>query len=79
MQGLRGTRASVRTIPAAALKPLPPIKDARPKLAEIAEALAEKAGADDRAFDVFISHATEDKEEVVRPLAQALSDRGLFV
>lgn len=30
-------------------------------------------------FDVFISHASEDKDEVVRPLAQALRDQGLAV
>lgn len=26
----------------------------------------------DKEYDVFISHASEDKEEVVRPLANAL-------
>ena len=30
-------------------------------------------------FDVFISHASEDKDEVVRPLAEALRDAGLSV
>ena len=30
-------------------------------------------------YDVFISHASEDKEEVVRPLAHALRDGGLAV
>lgn len=30
-------------------------------------------------FDVFISHASEDKDAFVRPLAQALKDRGLDV
>ena len=30
-------------------------------------------------YDVFISHASEDKDEVVRPLAQALRDGGLSV
>ena len=30
-------------------------------------------------YDVFISHASEDKDEVVRPLAQALQDGGLSV
>ncbi|GAB3684394.1 hypothetical protein GCM10028857_13320 [Salinarchaeum chitinilyticum] len=30
-------------------------------------------------YDVFISHASEDKEEIVRPLAQELSDRGIRV
>jgi hypothetical protein len=35
--------------------------------------------ADDRTFDVFISHASEDKGAIVRPLALALRDRGLTV
>lgn len=30
-------------------------------------------------FDVFISHASEDKDEIVRPLANALRDGGLTV
>lgn len=30
-------------------------------------------------YDVFISHASEDKEEVVRPLANALKDKGIKV
>lgn len=30
-------------------------------------------------YDVFISHASEDKEEVVRPLANALKDKGVKV
>lgn len=34
---------------------------------------------DDREFDVFISHASEDKDVVVRPLAIALQDGGLRV
>jgi hypothetical protein len=32
-----------------------------------------------RDFDVFISHASEDKDAVVRPLAHALSNGGLKV
>ena len=32
-----------------------------------------------REFDVFISHASEDKDAVVRPLANALKERGLRV
>ena len=32
-----------------------------------------------RKFDVFISHASEDKDEVVRPLAHALQAGGLKV
>ena len=80
MQGLRGSSsATVRKIPAESLRPLPPIREARPELAEIAHALAQETGPDDREFDVFISHASEDKEAVVRPLAQALSSRRLAV
>ena len=80
MQGLRGnTRASVRKIPAAALQPLPPIRAGPPELAGIAQALAEETGGADRDFDVFISHASEDKDNLVRGLAHALSQRGLEV
>jgi len=32
-----------------------------------------------REYDVFISHASEDKDTVVRPLANALKERGLSV
>ncbi len=32
-----------------------------------------------REYDVFISHASEDKNEVVRPLAVALKEKGLSV
>lgn len=80
MQGLRGsTRASVRTIPSEALRPLPPIRDARPELVDIAQALVQETGEDDREFDVFISHASEDKDAIVRPLAEVLTERGLVV
>jgi hypothetical protein len=80
MQGLRGsTQASIRRIPGSTLRPLPPIKQARPEIADIAEALADVADTDAREFDVFISHASEDKDSVVRPLAAALAERGLAV
>jgi len=84
MQGLRGgtIRHSLRVVPAAALRPLPPIRESRPRLQEIADALVEAApdyAVENREFDVFISHASEDKDEVVRPLAQALRNRGLEV
>ncbi len=83
MQGLRGSvRASGRKIPGAALRPLPPIQQNRGRLQRIAEdfaAAVPERGVDDRQFDVFISHASEDKDVVVRPLAQALRDDGLEV
>jgi hypothetical protein len=83
MQGLQGnTRASFRVIPASALRPLPPIQQNTPQLRAIAENLAEVAPGDDsdmREYDVFISHAAEDKNSIVRPLANALKDHGLKV
>jgi hypothetical protein len=84
MQGLRGTtRSSVAVIPGSALRPLPPARQARPEIQGIAENMAEAphigVAEDARMFDVFISHATEDKELVVRPLAVALRDRGVTV
>lgn len=82
MQGLRGTtRAGVRVIPGSALRPLPPIVEQRPALVEIADNVAAIGadGGETREFDVFVSHAGEDKDSVVRPLSQALRDRGLEV
>lgn len=77
MQGLRGsTRASFKVIPGSALRPLPPIRDQRTPISEIA---AVGSAVEDREFDVFISHASEDKDAIVRPLAAALEARGLVV
>ncbi|MDE0131035.1 MAG: DUF1883 domain-containing protein [bacterium] len=79
MQGLRGsTSASFRVINRSTLQPLPPIRERRPDLNEIASNMAE-ISQDNREFDVFVSHAAEDKEAVVRPLAHALQERGLSV
>jgi hypothetical protein len=83
MQGLRGTtRASFRVIPGSALRPLPPIQQHTPQLRAIAENLAEvqvNSDDDEREYDVFISHAAEDKDNIVRPLAHALREDGLSV
>lgn len=85
MQGLRGsTRAGFRVIPAVALRSLPPITERHAELAEIVENVAragpsEGDAGDTREFDVFVSHATEDKEAVVRPLALALQVRRFSV
>ena len=43
------------------------------------EAGIESSEDENRAFDVFISHASEDKNEIVRPLAHALREAGLSV
>lgn len=81
MQGLQGTtRASFRVIPGSALRPLPPIQQNTPQLRAIAENLVESSpSGGDRDYDVFISHAAEDQDTVVSPLAQALRERGLSV
>ena len=86
MQGLRGqTRSSIRVIPAEALAPLPeysprplsplvrPTASARPE-----DSMPEEATTTGE-YDVFISHATEDKDEIVRPLANELVSLGLRV
>lgn len=86
MQGLRGSvRSGVQVVPGAALNPLPTINEAPlrsvPTLVRDADDdLAPPPEAPDgRVFDVFISHASEDKDEVVRPLANALREAGLSV
>lgn len=78
VQGLRGsTKASVRMLPG----PLPEIREAPlssvPSLIQNNIPPSLKSG--DRVYDVFISHASEDKDEIVRPLANALMNEGLDV
>ncbi len=79
MQGLRGTvRSSIRTIPSALPEMRPPTLASVPSLVQDHE----KPSDDDnelREYDVFISHASEDKDDVVRPLALALKSEGLSV
>jgi Domain of unknown function (DUF1883)/TIR domain len=85
MQGLQGkTQASFRLIPVSTLRPLPPIQQNTPQLRAIADNIAEAAprntyDENEREYDVFISHASEDKSSIVSPLANALRERGLSV
>ncbi|RZP19570.1 MAG: DUF1883 domain-containing protein [Erythrobacter sp.] len=77
MQGLQGsTNASVRVKPGA----LPEIREAPlssvPGLVHEPAPSFEKSG---ETYDVFISHASEDKESIVRSLADELVARGLKV
>ena len=51
----------------------------RARLGAIAAGTRPSADAHDRDMDVFISHASEDKADVARPLAAALERRGLKV
>ena len=77
MIGLRGTvRSSVRMLPG----PLAPIKAA--PLSSVPSLVRDQPPETDQfvdIFDVFISHASEDKDEVVRPLATALKEENLRV
>jgi hypothetical protein len=81
MQGLRGTvRSSIRMMP----NPLPELR--QPALSTIPSLIHRHENApfadNDQAnkeYDVFISHASEDKDEIVRPLAHALQREGLSV
>jgi Domain of unknown function (DUF1883)/TIR domain len=78
MQGLRGnTKASVRILPGA----LSAIQD-RP-LSEVPSLVRDNipppTESGGETHDVFISHASEDKDDFVRPLADALIAQGLNV
>lgn len=79
MQGLRGTtKSSIRMMPSA----LPEIR--QPSLSTIPSLVQDREKPPEfdnevREYDVFISHASEDKDEVVRPLALALKEEGLKV
>jgi len=78
MQGLRGsTKASVKVLPS----PLPEIREA--PLSSVPSLVRDNTPpsftSGKRSHDVFISHASEDKDEIVRPLANALSNEGLDV
>ncbi|MEA3387120.1 MAG: DUF1883 domain-containing protein [Patescibacteria group bacterium] len=78
MQGLRGsTKASIRILPS----PLPEIREA--PLSSIPSLVQDNTPpsitSNSQVHDVFISHASEDKDEIVRPLADALTKEGLNV
>jgi hypothetical protein len=84
LQGLRGeTRSAIRVIPQAALAPLP--EYVPPSLSSLVQPgrvpfQGESGGSPEpAAYDVFISHATEDKDQIVRSLAKALVGLGLRV
>ncbi|MBE9209719.1 DUF1883 domain-containing protein [Nostoc sp. LEGE 06077] len=78
MRGLRGgVSSSARLLPS----PLPTIKEA--PLSSVPSLVQPDFLPDvteyTRQYDVFISHASEDKEGIVRPLASALKNEGLRV
>jgi hypothetical protein len=77
MQGLQGsTRASFRVLPG----PLPEIREA--PLSSIPSLVRDSPPAvatGETSYDVFISHASEDKDAIVRSLASDLTNEGLSV
>lgn len=78
MQGLQGTvRASARVLPA----PLPELREI--PLSSVPSLVQDDSSENEfdsmKDYDVFISHASEDKDSVVRPLAAALVSEGLQV
>lgn len=80
LMGLRGTvRTAIRKLP----NPLPEIREAAlstvPSLVRNIPPRGLESQNVDVEYDVFISHASEDKDDVVRPLAHALQTRGLKV
>jgi len=79
MQGLMGTvRSSIRMRPSVLPEMRQPALSTVPSLVQDREKPPEY-GNEVRKYDVFISHASEDKDEVVRPLAFALISEGLTV
>ena len=78
MADLRGTvRSSIRKLPGALPEAREVPLSSVPSL--VREDLPPDREDDDREFDVFISHASEDKDEIVRPLAHALRSCDLSV
>ena len=80
MQGLRGrVKSSIRVVPREVLSPLPEYREKA--LSRLLQPIQQEPnnGESINYYDVFVSHATEDKEEVARPLANALMEAGLHV
>ncbi|WP_026706565.1 DUF1883 domain-containing protein [Flavobacterium soli] len=81
MQGLRGTvRSSIRMMPSTLPEFRQPALSTVPSLVHKNDEYPfNNSNEAEKQYDVFISHASEDKDEVVRPLAQALKSEGLSV
>jgi hypothetical protein len=77
---MRGLRGSVRSSAQMLAGPLPELREQPlstiPSLVRREPTVPDESG---RTYDVFISHASEDKDAIVRPLANALVTQGLTV
>lgn len=76
-RGRAGVRVLPGNLPALRERALPSLDTIRDNVSAMFE--NEDGVGNAREWDVFISHATEDKDEVVRPLAHALQQAGLRV
>ena len=80
--GLRGntTRSSIEVLPGA-LKPIrqSPIPSLVPISQAVSGLFASTEGEEAKVWDVFVSHAAEDKDGIVRDLVRAFQDEGLHV
>jgi hypothetical protein len=80
LQGLRGTvSSSVQVLPSALPQYNEPSLSTVPSLFRKMDDIPSNIDHSSKSYDVFISHASEDKDEVVRPLAFALQSAGLSV
>jgi len=81
MQGLRGSvRTGLRILQGALPELKQPSLSTIPSLVHKDDYLPDNADYGfEKEYDVFISHASEDKDDVVRPLAYALRQQGLKV
>lgn len=82
MQGLAGSVRSSVSVEPPEPGPLPPIRPSprsESPLGRIVENVDAIAPPERKSYDVFISHASDDKDEFVRDLAKALQRRGLEV
>ena len=86
LQGLRGhARSSIKVIPRESVMPLPeysapPLAPLVRPATTIAEGVSNQHSPQSlKLYDVFICHATEDKDEIARPLASALRAEDLQV
>lgn len=80
MNGLKGTvRSSVRTLPSALPTYREPSLSSVPSLVHNNPHDSFDIDEVEKQYDVFISHASEDKDEVVRPLANSLKSEGLNI
>jgi hypothetical protein len=82
LMGLGGSvRSSVRVEPPppAPLPPIPQTSSSASALGRIVENVDSISPEAEKAYDVFVSHASEDKDGFVRDLAVALRRRGLEV